>query len=144
MKTKSYILLMIAGCLLLQGCAAPKTHLNASANTPPAATGARLVSDTLYFGTSTPQGPLNEGQWNSFLGSVVTPLFPDGLTVWDARGQWRGKDGKIGKEKTKVLQLIHADSPQADQAVQQIIDTYKKEFSQDSVMKVRTPADVAF
>jgi hypothetical protein len=140
MKHRIFLFLLLAGCFPFPACAPQK----ALVKTPAVSPGSALISDTLYFGTDSPQGPVTPQQWDSFLSSVVTPRFPDGLTVWDAKGQWRGKSGKIGKEKTKVLLLIHPDSPQADRAIQEIIDTYKKEFDQESVMKVRTPADVSF
>src|SRR5579885_2650434 len=95
-----------------------------------------LVQDTLYFGTTTPQGAVKPTQWDAFLRREVTPRFPDGLTVWDAKGQWRNAKGFIGKEPTKVLLIIHVDSPAEDKAVQAVIEAYKKEFGQESVLRV--------
>ena len=62
-----------------------------------------MVEDTLYFGLSTPHGKVTSAQWESFLANQVTPIFPDGLTAWDAKGQWKDAKGAIGKEPTKVL-----------------------------------------
>lgn len=93
---------------------------------------AAQVRTTLYFGLSQPAGRVSERQWNSFLRDVVTPLFPQGLTVSDAKGQWRGADGKIVREGTKVLTLIHDDT--ATTAIDTIADTYKRRFSQESVL----------
>jgi hypothetical protein len=138
-----FVLLFTGAGGWLPACA-PQKPLVKTADTISLSPGSRLVSDTLYFGTSTSRGPVTSKQWDSFLSSVVTPRFPDGLTVWDAKGQWRGKDGILGKENTKVLLLIHADSPKADQANQEIIDDYKKQFDQESVMKVRTQGEVSF
>lgn len=103
-----------------------------------------LVEDTLYFGLSTSQGPVTPAQWDTFLNKEVTPRFPDGLTVLDAKGQWRNAKGIIGKEPTKVLILVHPDTSAEDQAVQNLIDIYKKEFHQESVMKVRNRPEVQF
>ncbi len=135
MKPNLLILLLFVSGFLLPACAPQKASMKR---------GSSLVSDTLYFGTSTSKGPVTQGQWNTFLSSVVTPRFPEGLTVWDAKGQWRGKSGAIGKEPTKVLLLIHPDSPQADRALQEIIDAYKKQFQQESVMRVKATVDVSF
>jgi hypothetical protein len=95
-----------------------------------------MVEDTLYFGLSTPHGKVTPAQWESFLAKDVTPLFPDGLTVWDAKGQWKNAKGVIGKEPAKVLLLVHPAGDQADKAIQEIIDDYKKEFDQESVMRI--------
>lgn len=140
MNPKSFLFFLLLGSLLFPACAPRKSWVKTS-GVPSASP---MVSDTLYFGTSTPQGPVTPEQWNSFLSAVVTPRFPEGLTVWDAKGQWKGKSGVVGKEGAKVLLLVHPDNPEADQAIQEIIDTYKKQFGQESVMKVRTPADVSF
>ncbi len=140
MSPKFFLLFLLLGGLLLPACAPTKASLKADS----ISSASPMVSDTLYFGTSTDKGPVTDPEWNSFLNSVVTPRFPEGLTVWDAKGQWRSKNGRVGKEKTKVLLLIHPDSSQADQAIQEIIDAYKKKFDQESVMKVRNSGNVSF
>jgi len=128
-------ILVFAGlCLGVLSCA-PKAQIQ-SQPTP--------VEDTLYFGLSTPQGPVTPAQWADFLSKEVTPRFPDGLTAWDAKGQWKDSKGNIGKEPTKVLVLIHPDSDAEDQAIQAVIDVYKKEFHQESVMRVRSRPEVEF
>ena len=68
---------------------------------------------TLYFGLTRPTGTVSEREWREFVRDEVTPQFPDGLTVWEAEGQWRRPDGKIGQERSKVLLLVHDDSPAA-------------------------------
>lgn len=103
-----------------------------------------LVEDDLYFGLSTSQGPVTPTQWDHFLSKEVTPRFPDGLTVLDAKGQWRNAKGIIGKEPTKILILIHPDNTTEDQAIQVLIDVYKKEFHQESVMRVKSHPRVSF
>jgi hypothetical protein len=71
----------------------------------------------LYFGTTRPKGTVSELEWPVFLRDEVTKRFPDGLTVWDAQGQWRTSGGTIDQERTKVLLLVHADSGTARAAV---------------------------
>src|SRR5258705_1383008 len=36
---------------------------------------------------------VGEAAWSRFLAREITPRFPDGLTVLDAAGQWRGPGG---------------------------------------------------
>ena len=98
-----------------------------------AATAAQ-VRTTLYFGSARPKGSVSELEWQLFLRDEVTPRFPDGLTVWDAEGQWRAPQGSIEHERSKVLLLVHADTPAARAAVQDVIDRYRKAFDQQSVL----------
>ena len=43
-------------------------------------------------------------------------------------------DGTIGHERSKVLLLVHPDTSQARSGVQQVIERYRKEFEQESVL----------
>jgi hypothetical protein len=92
------------------------------------------VRTTLYFGMSRPTGAVSELEWQLFIRDQVTPRFPDGLTVWDAQGQWKGKAGSIEQERSKVLLLVHADSADARKGVQAVIEDYRKLFQQESVL----------
>lgn len=109
-----------------------------------AAPAAGMVSDTLYFGARKPDGVVAPAEWDRFLAEVVTPRFPDGLTVWEAEGQWRGKAGALTRENSWVLLLVHADSDAAERAVREIIGAYKRAFEQEAVLRVTSPAAVTF
>ena len=98
-----------------------------------AATAAQ-VRTTLYFGSARPKGSVSELEWQLFLRDEVTTRFPDGLTVWDAEGQWRAPKGTIEHERSKVLLLVHPDTGPARQSVQDVIDRYRKAFDQQSVL----------
>lgn len=106
--------------------------------------GAVLISDTLFFGMTTARGPVSEAEWNDFLRDIVTPRFPDGLTYWEANGQWRGADNRLVQERSMVLQIIHPDTFQAESAIQEIIHRYEAQFEQDSVMRLRDAVQVWF
>jgi uncharacterized protein DUF3574 len=92
------------------------------------------VRTTLYFGLSKQKGSVSELEWQMFLRDEVTTRFPAGLTAWEAEGQWRGTDGTIGHERSKVLLLVHPDTPAARTAVQSVIERYRKGFDQESVL----------
>ena len=89
---------------------------------------------TLYFGLARPKGSVTELEWQLFLRDEVTRRFPDGLTVWGAEGQWRTPAGSIHHEHAKVLLLVHADTTEARQSVQGVIEAYRKTFEQQSVL----------
>jgi Protein of unknown function (DUF3574) len=89
---------------------------------------------TLYFGLQRPKGSVSELEWQMFLRDEVTPRFPDGLTVWEAEGQWKGADGTIGHERSKVLLLVHPDTRTARESLQTVVERYRKGFDQQTVL----------
>ena len=89
---------------------------------------------TLYFGLARPKGTVTELEWQLFLRDEVTRRFPDGLTVWNAEGQWRTPAGSIDHEQSKVLLLVHPDTAEARQSVLAVIEAYRKTFEQQSVL----------
>ena len=89
---------------------------------------------TLYFGLARPKGAVSELEWQLFLRDEVTRRFPDGLTVWEAEGQWRTPAGSIDHEQSKVLLLVHPDTVAARQSVLGVIEAYRKTFEQQSVL----------
>jgi hypothetical protein len=105
----------------------------------------RMLRTTLYFGLSKPGGAVvSEAEWKSFVSEEVTPRFPDGLTAWEADGQWRREDGTIIRERTRVLLLVHEDGAEARSKIDALIARYKKLFEQKSVMWEAAPVCVAF
>ena len=103
----------------------------------------------LYLGMSIPGGGLvADADWEKFLSDVVTPLFPDGFTVLDARGQYREASGKIAKEPSYVLVFLYPRQNRrvSNASVETIRSEYKKRFSQESVLRVdiRKTVSVSF
>ena len=98
------------------------------------ATSSPQLRTTLYFGMARPKGSVSELEWQVFLRDEVTSRFPEGLTVWDADGQWRGPSGSIDHENSKVLLLVHPDTSAARGSVQAVIERYRKTFDQESVL----------
>jgi hypothetical protein len=97
-------------------------------------TSAPQVRTTLYFGLTRPKGAVSELEWQLFVRDEITHRFPEGLTVWDADGQWRTPAGSIDHERSKVLLLVHADTADARRLVQELIERYRKMFDQQSVL----------
>ena len=98
------------------------------------AASAPQLRTTLYFGLARPKGSVTELEWQLFLRDEVTSRFPDGLTVWEAEGQWRTPAGSIDHEQSKVLLLVHPDTVAARQSVLAVIEAYRKRFEQQSVL----------
>jgi hypothetical protein len=101
------------------------------------------VYDRLFFGLRTPDGMVSDAEWAAFLHEVVTPRFPDGLTVVDAHGQWRG-DGErdVTVERARVVEIAHADSIAVDRDLDELVSIYKHRFRQRSVMRTRARVEV--
>ena len=89
---------------------------------------------TLYFGTARPKGSVSELEWQLFLRDEVTKRFPEGLTVWDAEGQWKSPAGSIDHERSKVLLLVHPDTAPARALILEVIAKYRQAFDQESVL----------
>ncbi|WP_435953097.1 DUF3574 domain-containing protein [Dryocola sp. BD626] len=135
----------IAGllALTLAGCVqpAPKTYALAAACPADSA----MTQTTLYFGLSRPAGAdITAKEWQTFIDSDVTPRFRDGLTVFDAKGQWLGNDGKLAREQSKALMLIHSTDKESESKIEALRGIYKSRFAQDSVMRVDQPVCVHF
>jgi hypothetical protein len=102
------------------------------------------IQDSLYLGTVKPNGIVTAGEWGKFLETTVTPRFPQGLTVSEARGQWRKANGLVVRELTHVLKLVHPDDKLSEKLMTELISSYKARFQQDSVLRVKTGACVSF
>lgn len=131
-------LIMVAGCA--GGLASDPTP---AARCEPGDTA--MVRDLLYFGRNRPDGGVvSDVEWETFLAEVVTPRFPEGLTVIDANGQWRGGSGQVERERTRVLSLLHAGDAAARLAVAEIAAEYRRRFHQEAVLRERMPACAHF
>lgn len=102
------------------------------------------VADLLHFGLDTPDGTLADAEWDLFVDNEITPRFPAGLTVLEAHGQWRGRDGRIEREPSRVVEIVHADDERSRDALRALIDVYKSRYRQESVLRVRSRALACF
>lgn len=100
----------------------------------------------LFFGRNI-KGRLGvtEMQWTRFVAAELTPRFPSGLTVVDAKGQWRDPDRKVVvQEPSKVVTIVLPGDAEDDARLHEIIDAYKARFQQQSVGLVVRPVCAAF
>lgn len=152
--------LVLAASLALSGCAslgaadAPASttsSLQGDAARPAQAAG--WVRSELYFGVGEETGPadrpqaepISEATWRAFLDKEVTARFPDGLTVFDAYGQWLFRGAKEpNRLKTKVLVVLHEDTPQRRADIEAIRLAWKQATGHQSVLWSRHAVDVSF
>lgn len=104
------------------------------------------VQTTLVFGLSKPGGAVTEAEWQYFVDSYVTPRYRQGLTIIDTDGQWMMQTGEVIKEDSMIIILLYDAKSQAenDKNIEFIIDTYKKLFQQEAVLRIDTAAGVSF
>lgn len=94
----------------------------------------------LLFGRSA----VSEAAWGRFLAREITPRFPDGLTVYDTRGQWRDPaTGRISRELSRVV-MIAVPGLADQERLRQIIEAYKTRFKQKSVGLIVRAACISF
>lgn len=112
------------------------------------ATTSGWVRTELYFGTGPADDPaagVDERRWREFLDREVSTRFPDGLSVYDAYGQWRGKGEREPERlRSKVIVLLHPDTPERRADVEAIRAAWKRATGEQSVLRVTQPADVSF
>ena len=129
----------------------PTAALHGDAARP--AEGARWVRSELYFGVGGENGDssrrqtdtISEAQWRAFLDKEVTPRFPDGLTVFDAYGQWLFRGAPQPERlRTKVLVVLHEDTPQCRNDIEAIRLAWKQATHHQSVLWSRQAVDVSF
>lgn len=109
------------------------------------------VRSELYFGvgreaSETSANPVvDETAWRAFLDREVTPRFPDGLTVFDAYGQWlfRGNP-EPNRLASKVLVILHEDTPQRDADIEAIRLAWKQATGHQSVLWSKQAVEVSF
>jgi hypothetical protein len=88
---------------------------------------------------------VSEAQWARFVDREITPRFPEGLTVFDTRGQWRDRErNTIVREPSKLVQIVLPGKAEDETRLGEIAAAYKTRFRQQSVGIVLRSACVAF
>lgn len=141
MRLGPILIAAVAPCLLLAAACAP-------GGDPACPEGMDAFTEiNVYFGQEKGnRDAVSEDEWRGFLSDTVTPRFPDGLTVLDARGQWFDTaQGRLYRESTKLLNVLVpvANVPDSVAAVRQMSDVYKAQFDQQAVFYTVLPAACA-
>jgi broad specificity phosphatase PhoE len=120
----------LAAALLLAACTPPPAQTAAPVCAAPLKSALQV---DLYF------GEIRQAEWTAFLDEEVTPRFPDGLSVIDVNGQYRDRQGRIGRERSRLLVIVVFDAPAHASRVQAIVDSYRRRHKQESVLRVERP-----
>jgi hypothetical protein len=96
----------------------------------------------LYFGRAMAGGGVvTDEDWQRFVDQKITPRFPDGLTVTDVAGQWRGQSGVMREPAKHVTIIISTNEATRLDAIRA---DYRAQFHQESVLLLEAPACGAF
>ncbi len=87
-----------------------------------------MVRTEIFFGLTRDDGKgIDESDWDKFVEDSISVWFPTGFTVIDARGRWRGPDGKILNQNSKIVVLYHDGS---EENLRKIDDELRRLFTQ--------------
>ena len=105
----------------------------------PAAGPVEWVKTEVFFGANRPDGrKISAADWADFMDGVMTPRFPAGLTVYEAYGQMQRADGRIEKQASWVVVILHPKNPGIDRSVGEVTDAFRGRFKAQVVI-VSTP-----
>jgi hypothetical protein len=104
-----------------------------------------LQTAQLFFGRNIGGKPgVSEADFRKFVDEELTPRFPDGLTVLDGGGQWRGDENKLIREASKVVLIVLPKGRDPGGKIEAVRAAYKTRFHQESVMAITQGSCVSF
>jgi hypothetical protein len=123
--------------------------LAACATTPPPPTcpngQQRLRTAQLFFGRNIgAKAGGTDAAFGKFVDEELTPRFPDGLTILDGGGQWRGAENKMIRESAKIVLIVLPTAGDSGERIEAVRNAYKARFKQDSVLLITQAACVSF
>lgn len=129
----------LVAAVALAGCA--------TAPPPPACPAGQehLRTAQLFFGRNAgDKAAVSDADFRRFVDEEMTPRFPDGLTVIDATGQWRGDENRLIREASKVVLIVLPKGRDTPRRIDAVRAAYKARFHQDSVLLITQAACVSF
>lgn len=138
MKHLAIILMIVAATLGVLACASDESGTTCE-------DGDAWIEYRLFMGRNSDDTEIvTDEAWMDFLAMEVTPRFPDGLTVLDASGQWRGDADVILRERSKLLLILAPPGGDARVKINEVADAYTSQFRQDSVLLSTKESCVTF
>ena len=124
------LMLGVAGCM-----SAPK---------PACPAGQAQLRTAQLFLSARPPARITDGDFRQFVDTEVTPRFPDGVTLVDGGGQWKGDENRLIREAAKVVMIVLPEKGDPAGKVEAVRAAYRSKFRQDSVVVMPPPTCVAF
>ena len=105
----------------------------------------RLRTAQLFLGQNIGGKPgVREVDFLRFVDIELTSRLPDGLTILDGGGQWRGSENQLIREASKVVVIVLPASGDAHARLEAARVAYKQRFRQESVLMVTQASCVSF
>lgn len=94
-----------------------------------------LRTAQLFLGRGEPNNRSIDRDIRRFVDEEITPRFPDGVTVVDGGGPWKGSENLLIREAAKVVLIVlpRGDGPERVEAVRA---AYRTRFRQDSALLI--------
>lgn len=137
------LLLLLAGCQAAPPPEPPAPPQAASLACPPGTDPWQRLE--LIFGRSIPGGGrVSDKDWEGFVKRVLSPAFPDGLSVVPAEGRWLSPTGEHFVEDSLVVLVYLPAEIAAGEQIDGVIASYKALFQQEAVLFATSPSCLAF
>ena len=105
----------------------------------------REVAELLFGRNIGDRLGVSEAQWGRFVDREISPRFPGGLTVLDAKGEWRDSARRtIVHEPSKLVEIVLPGKEDDLEQLDRIAQAYKSRFRQQSVGIMVRGACVSF
>jgi len=108
---------------------------------PPAKIMARVE---LLFGFGSTWTRVSERHWDHFVSHEISPRFPEGYSLFEGKGQWRNKAGRVTRESSRMLLIWYDPTPEANQKIEAIRKAYKDQYRQEAVLRADGSSCVSF
>lgn len=111
----------LAGCATLEApaCPAGQEHLRTA---------------QLFLGGQAGSAAVPESDIRTFVDREITPRFPDGVTVLDGGGQWRGAENQLIRQSQKVVLIVLPARGDPQDRLKAVRAAYRVKFRQESVV----------
>ena len=103
---------------------------------------AELRTAQLFLEAKAP-AKLSDGDIRTFVDKEVTPRFPNGVTVVNGGGQWKGAENRMIRDAAKVVLIVLPPHGGGHAQMEAVRTAYRARFKQDSVIVMPPPACVA-
>jgi hypothetical protein len=114
-----------------------------------------MYKTELYFGMAIGEKPgqklsdiaqdVSDDDFRRFVSATISTKFPDGLTIINAIGQYlMESDKNVVREQSRIVIILHDNDLSDDIKINDIRESYKRLFDQESVLRIDTECNVRF